>query len=303
MKTIHDMEAILGEDFFKEEVRCDYLVSAKMKRIWAVELDMYLSFAEVCEKYGLKYFLIAGSLLGAVRHKGFIPWDDDMDVGMLREDYDEFLRLATKNNDFKHPLFLQTPYTDAESFGTWAKIRNSATTGISKVTSHRKFNQGLFLDVFPMDFCDPATIEKDTQSVFVSAKKLGAWMRRGSKFMDDRQRQDEITYYTDSPLQEWENIQKVASNPAYLNSGFVCNTVYTGDPFRLRMHPAKCYSEIIECPFESITVKIPAGYDELLKIMYNDYMSFPSIASRGIRHSNLIFDPDIPYTEYLKDLS
>ena len=85
METVHDMKAILGEDFFKEEVRCDYLVSAKMKRIWAVELDMYLSFAEICEKYGLNHFLIAGSLLGAVRHNGFIPWDDDMDIGMTRE--------------------------------------------------------------------------------------------------------------------------------------------------------------------------------------------------------------------------
>ena len=64
MVTVHDMKAILGEDFFKEEVRCDYLVSTKMKRIWAVLLDMYLSFAEVCEKYGLKYFLIGGSVYG-----------------------------------------------------------------------------------------------------------------------------------------------------------------------------------------------------------------------------------------------
>ena len=84
----HDMKAILGEDFFKEEVRCNYLVSTQIKRIWAVLLDMYLAFSEACEKYGLKYFLIGGSLLGAIRHDGFIPCDDDLDVGMMREDYE-----------------------------------------------------------------------------------------------------------------------------------------------------------------------------------------------------------------------
>ena len=155
METVHDMKSILGEDFFKEEERCDYLVSSKMKRIWAVELDMYLSFAEICEKYGLKYFVLGGTMLGAVRHNGFIPWDDDLDVGMLREDYEKFLRLATK--EIKHPLFLQTPYNDPESFLSWAKIRNSTTTAVSRVTSHRRFNQGLFLDILPLDFCDPNT--------------------------------------------------------------------------------------------------------------------------------------------------
>ena len=148
----HDMKAILGEDFFKEEVRCEYIVSAEMKRIWAVLLDMYLSFAEVCEKYGLKYFVIGGTLLGAIRHEGFIPWDDDLDVGMMREDYEKFLRIAS--NEFQEPLFFQTPYTDDGYFVSWVKIRNSSTTGLSRATCHRRFNQGLYLDIFPIDYID-----------------------------------------------------------------------------------------------------------------------------------------------------
>ena len=98
MEMKHDMKAILGEDFFKEEVRCDYRISEDMKLIWAVIRDMYLSFADVCDKYGLKYYTVWGSLLGAIRHDGFIPWDDDFDVAMPREDYNEFLKIA--NNDF-----------------------------------------------------------------------------------------------------------------------------------------------------------------------------------------------------------
>ena len=297
MQTKHDMKAILGEDFFKEEVRCNYLVSAEMKRIWAVLLDMYLTFAEVCDKYGFRYCVMGGTLLGAIRHNGFIPWDDDFDVLMPRDDYNRFIKIAS--NDFSHPLFLQTPYSDPGYYVSWIKLRNSTTTGISKHTCHRKFNQGLYFDIFPMDYCDPKTIEEDTNEINVLNKKMGAYMRRGSCLLNERQKQDEITYYTDNPLEVWNRIQEIASNKKYHNSEFVCNTVYTGDPYTLRMHPISCYSEMIDHKFEGITVKIPVGYDKILSIMYGDYMKFPPIEMRGERHADLIFDPDKPYTEYL----
>ena len=296
----HDMKAILGEDFFKEEVRCDYLVTAEMKRMWAVFIDMYLSFAEVCDKYNLKYCVMGGTLLGAIRHNGFIPWDDDFDVLMPRKDYDSFMEIC--KYEFNHPIFLQTPYTDPDYYVSWIKLRNSTTTALSKLTSHRKFNQGLFLDIFPMDYCNPETIEEDTNKVYVLAKKCGAYMRRGSKLLNERQKQDEITYYTDNPLAEWEKIQKIAANPDYINSGYLCNTVYVGDPYQLRMHPAEYYSVVIDHPFENITVKVPQGYDDILKIMYKDYMKFPPVEARGARHSDIIFDSDKPYTDYLSTI-
>lgn len=297
METVHDMKSILGEDFFKEEERCDYLVSSKMKRIWAVELDMYLSFAEICEKYGLKYFVLGGTMLGAVRHNGFIPWDDDLDVGMLREDYEKFLRLATK--EIKHPLFLQTPYNDPESFLSWAKIRNSTTTAVSRVTSHRRFNQGLFLDILPLDFCDPNTALDDTKRIYECAKRCGAYMRRGSRFLNERQLNDEVVYHTDNPLGEWEEIQKIASNPHYKGSDYVCIAVFTVDDLKKRIRPARCYRDVVRHKFESIEVNLPIGYDELLTVQYGDYMKFPPIEARGERHSDIVFDPDKPYTDYL----
>lgn len=294
----HDMKAILGEDFFKGEVRCDYLVSEEMKRIWAVLMDMYLAFAEVCEKHGLKYFVLGGTMLGAARHNGFIPWDDDLDVGMLREDYERFLKIAP--DEFSDPLFFQTPYTDPEYFVSWAKIRNSKTTGISKATCHRKFNQGLFLDIFPMDYCNPDTALEDTKVIYECAKRCGAYMRRGSEFLTERQRNDEILYQTDNPLNEWEKIQKIASNPQYKGSDYVCNAVFTADNLEMRIRPAKCYLDVVDHKFENIVVKMPVGYDELLTVQYGDYLKFPPVESRGIRHTDIIFDPDHPYTDYLK---
>ena len=91
--------------FFEEEERNGYVITKKRKEIWAVEIDMLLKFIYVCEKHNLKYFADSGTLLGAARHNGFIPWDDDIDVAMLRKDYDKFCKIAI--NEFKYPYFFK----------------------------------------------------------------------------------------------------------------------------------------------------------------------------------------------------
>ena len=92
----------------EEEIICNFRVSSKRKKVWKVELDLLNNFIEICNKYKLTYFAIGGTLLGAIRHKGFIPWDDDIDIGMPREDYNKLLEIAKK--EFKNPIFFQTPY-------------------------------------------------------------------------------------------------------------------------------------------------------------------------------------------------
>ena len=86
-------QGILPESFFKEETICDFFVSEKRKKIWAICIDLLVSFDKVCRSYNLRYSLAFGSLLGMVRHKGFIPWDDDIDVVMPREDYEKLYSL------------------------------------------------------------------------------------------------------------------------------------------------------------------------------------------------------------------
>ena len=127
----------IDKDFFKEEVRCNYTVSSKMKKVWAVELDMLKKIEEICDKYEITYYADSGTLIGVVRHNGFIPWDDDIDIVMKRDDYNKFLDVAEK--ELKYPYFLQTAYTDKGYCRAHAQLRNSSTTGFILDDEKREF--------------------------------------------------------------------------------------------------------------------------------------------------------------------
>ena len=141
-------QGVLSESFFREEIRNDFLVTGERKKIWGIQLDLFFEFKRVCEKYNLKYFLFFGSLLGAVRHNGFIPWDDDIDLGMPREDYE---KLLTHADAFNTPYFLQNHKTDKCFYYSHTKLRNSNTSCINRAFKHQPFNQGMDLDIHPID--------------------------------------------------------------------------------------------------------------------------------------------------------
>lgn len=289
---------LLGTQFFKEEIRCDYLVPEKMKHIWATEIDLYLEFARICEKYNFRYFTLGGTILGAVRHYGFIPWDDDMDVALFRDDYEMFLKVAPQ--ELPPPYFLQTPYTDPGSYFSHARVCNSSTTGMIQTFRHNHFNQGIWLDIEVIDDCDINKIEEDREAIYQSVMRCATYMRKGSTHIPSNRIHELSLYYTDDPLKEYELIQKIASNPAYKGSDYVnvaTTTVY--EPNK-QVWPRHCFDDIIDMPFEGITVKVPDGYDEILRITYGNYMQYPPKEQRGIWHGNF-FDPFRPYTEYIEE--
>lgn len=140
----------LPEGFLDEEVRCGYTVSAEMKKLWAVELDLLAEFDRVCKKHGLTYFVEGGTLLGTIRHQGFIPWDDDVDLVMFREEYEKLLKIV--DQEFQHPYFFQTPFTDPGLIMGGSRLRNSETTLVSDFENKRPYkNKGIFIDIFILD--------------------------------------------------------------------------------------------------------------------------------------------------------
>ena len=84
------------ENYFQGEYREGFYIAPMMKRVWAAEMETLAVISAICKNYGIRYFADWGTMLGAVRHKGFVPWDDDMDIGMLREDYRKFIQVAGK---------------------------------------------------------------------------------------------------------------------------------------------------------------------------------------------------------------
>ena len=116
-------------------------------------------FDEVCKKNNLTYYVMYGTLIGAVRHKGFIPWDDDVDVCMPRKDYNRLMELG--NTIFDEPYFLQNPLTDKGYQKTFMRLRNSNTTEIPIKDVAFDRNHGVFLDIFPFDVVPDNKKERD----------------------------------------------------------------------------------------------------------------------------------------------
>ena len=141
----------LPENFLEQEVRCGYTITKQIKEVWAIELDLLSLLQDICDKNEIKYFADSGTMLGAIRNKGFIPWDDDIDISMMREDFDKFCKIAKKQ--LKYPYFFQDEDTEPGSLRGHAKLMRLDTTAILKSELDRKlnFSQGIFIDVFCFD--------------------------------------------------------------------------------------------------------------------------------------------------------
>lgn len=112
-------------------------------------LDTMELVHQICSKHNLKYYLIGGALIGAIRHKGFIPWDDDIDIAMMRSDYDQFLELCQE--ELGESYFLQTYGTDRDYYLPIARLCMPGTYIYEYYSEHLKFNKGLYFDIFPLD--------------------------------------------------------------------------------------------------------------------------------------------------------
>ena len=120
-----------------------------LNRLHHVQLEILKDFSVVCQKHSLPYFAIYGTAIGAVRHGGFIPWDDDIDVGMLREDYNRFCKIFEQELGHKYKLL--TPEMDGRYACTVTHIQKRGTKFISQVSQNLKCEQCIFMDVFPFD--------------------------------------------------------------------------------------------------------------------------------------------------------
>lgn len=287
---------IIEASFLEPEYRCDFLIDQNRKKIWAIELDLYMQIERVCRKYNLTYFLIFGSLLGCIRHSGFIPWDDDLDIAMPRKDYDIFTSLA---DEFENPYFLQTPQTEKNSGFSVAKLRNSNTSAIAEPFKHQRMNHGIFVDIVPIDKVDMREAESNYHMVKYLALQNSAYMRMNNPNPNIKDKKRIANWKGQNPLDVYKEIHKICSKHEKEEQQYAGITSATIYDYTKQIFKIEDFDDIIWHRFENTVVPIPGGYDDILKTLYNDYMKFPSKNKRGMAHESLYFDPDISYKKYL----
>ena len=305
----------LPESFFEEEIRCDHKITREMKEVWAVNLDLINEFKRVCDENNIPFFMFYGSLLGAVRHGGFIPWDDDVDLILSRENYEKLCRIAP--TAFQYPYFLQTEYSDVGFARTFARLHNSDTTGAIGWEDNDGFihyNQGVFIDIFVYDEVPEDREERESwirklEWLRVRAMGFSAWSTR----------------YRDSAVKHGGEVCRRIRKAIAIVAQFVIERLRIYNPFivlhtRLSrryfgkktgliadvhcffiqqscVFDESIFAETVYMPFETLSVPVPVGYEHILEARYGDWRKLVKSES----HSR-IYDLDTPYKEYFARL-
>lgn len=278
------------------------------EKLFAVLTDLLDQFDKVCKLNNLTYSIFAGTLLGTVRHKGFIPWDDDVDVVMPRKDYEKLLQLPQTTFDF--PYFLQSPLTDKGFHKGFARLRNSNTTEIPIMDAAFTYNHGAFIDVFPMDAVpdDKAIFTKQVKELLLQVKLLHFAGRYnggvGALGLSGKMR---IAYYCLLPLYKmgilttesiFRKYNAIAARYEIDNTKRIGTICLSFDSERFIYDRKDYEAGYVDMNFENIVVKAPKNYDSILTKSYKDYMTPVKAPSC---HGETIFDMEKPYQEYVKE--
>lgn len=268
-----------------------------MNALQKKEFKLLTMFTEICDKLGLRYFLICGSALGAVKYKGFIPWDDDVDVGLFREDYEVFLEKAP---DFlPEHIFLQNYRTDPAFPAIFSKLRNSATAYIERSASRLPINQGIYIDIFPLDgYPEDNSKQKHLERQKQIYRRLlstaylpNCWWKWLFIFPF---RLLGIHKHTAALAQQYE---KLITQYSTANSKLIAN--HGNWQGKLEYAPTEQYGNGIWGEFEGLKVRLPEQYDAYLHQKYGDYTSDPPIEEQVGHHYSIAYDCNRSYKDML----
>lgn len=261
-----------------------------LRKAQMVMLYIMKRIHEVCVKHKIKYWLDYGTLLGAIRHDGFIPWDDDMDICMMRDDYERFNQIAQK--EFGEEFFWQTRETEPNYFNEFGRVRLNGTVWMQKFWQHAGIkHHGFFIDIFPQD---PFPKQKYKIKFLVQIRILfyavyEGWIlhhyspsfinkliQKTLMFLIRRKLWDKLFHNFVHGLQKYKKKSNYVSTIGIDTERNLCDKAL--------------FDEVILKKFEDVEFYIPARYDERLKGKFGDYMQLPPEDQRYGHHGIIKID-------------
>lgn len=273
-----------------------------MTELQKVELNLLKTFVHVCDVLNLQYYAVCGTALGAVKYGGFIPWDDDVDVALLRPDYERFLKDApVLLPDY---IFLQNSKTDPEFPMLFSKLRDSRTTLIEAPVKHLCMNHGIYIDVFPLDGYPQKTTEikrfEEKKAYFERRRKVSLNYNR-MKF--PKAVRTNSVYYLNRVFGIYRNTARTIeeyneflSEFDVFSSDYWCN--HGNWQGLLEYAPKAQYGKGTFVQFEDLKIRIPELYDEYLTQKYGDWRS--DLPEQKSHHDYIVCSTVTPYTAYSK---
>jgi lipopolysaccharide cholinephosphotransferase len=266
----------------------------QLKKIHKIQLEMALEVKKICDKYNIKYFIIAGTLLGAVRHKGFIPWDDDLDIGMLREDYDKFIQCAEK--ELSSEYFLQTWDTDSGFGLPIAKVRKNGTKFVEINSAKTSGHNGIYIDIFPFDNVPTSKIAQKIHDISTYILKRIILCQVGYELWLDGSKFKKAVYKVVNSIAKITSLDKnkklLEKQMKKYNSDKTEYAVAFGGAYgysreRIRREWVENLTPI---KFEDEEFMCPKNYNAYLTHFYGDYMKPPPENKRYNRHGIIEID-------------
>ena len=263
-----------------------------LQKLWKVQTDILDQIVKICDAHGLRYYLTYGSLLGAVRHSGFIPWDDDLDIMMPRKDYEIFLKVAPK--ELSSDYFLQCDQSQEDYWLNFAKVRKNNTLfeEFSEDIMGENAHTGIFVDIFPLDSVkNPDSFVLHIKAIFAKALNETRYYKKGifTKSSLNYKVLDQILkIFSQKTLGKWYNriviAKKDENYPYYVD-------LFTDRNYKLCIAPKKYYGNGVKLKFMEKEYMVPDEYDRLLTKEYGDYMKIPAPEDRVTHNtSRILFD-------------